>query len=80
VSAVKRLRACTWPKCRRRQQFHLWCWSHWSALGPDLQLKFLHSAPADREKVIAECHSHALATIEWRKTHVTGGSLANPNP
>lgn len=63
---------CVWPGCRKRRQFNFWCYSHWPALGEELQLRFLH-AGSDREKVLEDCRQHAIATMTWLRTHVTGG-------
>lgn len=75
--AARRLRRCTWPGCRRVQQVNLWCWSHWTALGEALQLRFLH-APAGSvlQQVLADCHQHAVDTKRWRQANVAGTGLA----
>lgn len=69
------MRRCRWPACHypaRRLEF---CWSHFQALGEDLQVRLsLAQGTVDWAPALEACDEHARSTIDWVKKHVTGGS------
>jgi hypothetical protein len=70
--------SCVWPGCRQRHRHLEWCYQHWPALGEELQARLTRAwGTIEYDAARVQAHDQALASIEWVKHNVTGGSHAH---